>query len=848
MIVTPILVGKTQERRMSRWFQLDTDDIEDFRDEFRTWKQCGGFENRPTPLVIETYLDTSRLKSGQSMVIHDENGKRWDVVEALNSSDQSSDSSSGRPGKPNTQVTLERWRVELKGSPPDDPEEFGPVLPTVYKKAIVLFRSIYTTTGILPAWRLSRNSKSKSTHPALQVRCRVISGDSRSPGSDTLRTPLFEGRGDVSTDYMFGNLEVPVGRFYVSVSYRNNCNFQVVETESLLSSRIGLAITDDFFKPSLSNRGDGRRESTTEIGSLPYHRNARDVTENHQRYGSLSTFHGEGPLGTSPITALRQVQAPGSDTTSPPESRPASVEMPPHSVLIGPARPPLRGQDGTDRRPSVSFQPFKQGSLSGSPVPRMHDLDVPASPHSYSRGSGLSALTHTRNRSSLTAGMPASLRGGPPPAPDTPVAGSPKPSAANRFSSSFTHRRSRTYFGGTSRAGDDDQNSSGKQSLSSSVVQPGSGLLNEGGTGGSSGSFQTDDDNIQEFLKALDSKRTLQSFEPSKKGESATKRTTAQLSKFHLMRESNNALTESMNSSMQLQRSSSSSSRQLANVPGMSTSSSPGKPLSPHTPHTPAIPSRLSENSSVEYAIPARAASRSRIDGDNEVSEIPANAPVTQDGTIAIDIPLSPRPYPHVRRSSSVAQQNRVLVDDDDVDAHRSMSLGTDDRDDREPPSLSALLGRHEALTDGAADSPALQVPTDIRAAESSEMLQQGSSSSAEREIRPPGGLFTGPSGSSHGRRYGSSAGRGITPPQSGNSSVTGPSSRYGRAYARGGATGLGVSGGPAEEMEEEPLLFDMSEIGRELSRRSLEEGRGGGSMGSGDRGGYESSHRSRRW
>ncbi|KAJ8120091.1 hypothetical protein ONZ43_g3111 [Nemania bipapillata] len=228
MQVSPVLVGKKLEKRTSRWFQLDTDDIEDFREEFRVWKTCGSFENRPPALIIETYLDTSRLKSGQSLVALDENGKRWDVVEAINSSDQSSDSSAGRQGKSITHVVLERWRIELKGAPTDDPEDFGPLLPTVYKKAIVLMRSIYTTTGILPAWKLARNSKTKGIHPALTTRCRVSSGDSRAFGSDTLRTPLFEGRGEVITDYVVGDLEVPVGRFYVSVCYRNQCAFQAI--------------------------------------------------------------------------------------------------------------------------------------------------------------------------------------------------------------------------------------------------------------------------------------------------------------------------------------------------------------------------------------------------------------------------------------------------------------------------------------------------------------------------------------------------------------------------------------------------------------------------------------------
>ncbi|KAK4068025.1 transcriptional regulator family: Fungal Specific TF [Trichoderma harzianum] len=81
--------------------------------------------------------------------------------------------------------------------------------------------------------------------------------------------------------------------------------------------------------------------------------------------------------------------------------------------------------------------------------------------------------------------------------------------------------------------------------------------------GDTSAALQAEGDDIPGFLKALDSHKTLESFEPGKKGESATSRTVAQLSKFQQMRESNNALTESMTSSMQLDRSSIVSSRKV---------------------------------------------------------------------------------------------------------------------------------------------------------------------------------------------------------------------------------------------------------------------------------------------
>lgn len=808
--------------------------MDDFRQELKVWKSASSADSHPPPMIIETYLDASRLSNSQSLVIVDDNGKTWDALEALNSSESSTDGSSpGRIQRNDAEVVLERWRVELKPIPADGPEDFGPTLPTIYKRSIVFFRSLYSATRILPCWRHSRQqATAKGLHPALKVKCRFLMGDPDFGDRDPLRQPLYD-NGKVVSEYMIGDLEVPVGRFYTSVTYRKDCNFRVEDSESLLSSRF-MGVDENSFKPSIPQRGEHRRRgSYAELASVPSHRLGGGPREPQQTYGSLSTFHGDGALGTSPISALRAVRPIGSDTSSPPGSVPASVEPdPPHSLPIRPQssanRPSFRNFEGTGRRPSVSFQPFKAGSLSGSP--RINDGEPPPiSPHSLNRGS-LGGISQARNnRSSLTAGMAASLRGGPPPAAvDSPVVGSPKP-GTSRYSSSFTHRRGRLSFGGQSKATDDDQVSSGKQSLSSSA-QPGSGLLAEAG-GASSGSLHTDDDNISDFLKALDSRKTLQSFEPNKKGESsAAKRTAAQLSKFHLMRESHNALTESMTSSMHLHRSSSSSSRQLANVPSMvnpasmSASSSPSKPLSPHTPYTPAIPSRLSENSIVVnprgYAHEGRRPTQNPEIAATEV-EIPDDAPMSQEGTTAIDIPLSPRLL-HTggnnRRASSVAHQQRASEEEDADLVQRSISLGGEDR---EAPTLSTLLALQRASGSNSGGSPSLQPAADIRAS-------GPSSPRADREQKAasPGGLRL---------RY---AGLGRpTPPHSSRGSFSG--GRYG---------GSSVRGAGEDGADDEPLVFAMSELERD-SRRSLEEGRGGLGQrpGSAERGGFESRGTSRR-
>ncbi|KAG6005173.1 hypothetical protein E4U21_000365 [Claviceps maximensis] len=825
------------QRKTNKWFQIETDEFDNFKDDLKIWKTCGSMDNRPPPLIIEIYLDASGLKESQSLVIIDDEGKRWDVLEQLNSPPESC--STGHyytaPMSRNTEVVLERWRIDLKtvgGSPTDD---FGPTLPTIYKKAIVFFRSLFITTKLLPAWKFASQGPAKNSHPALVPRCRVRLAEPGQIGTDLLKQPI-DGRRDPVTEYVFGDLDVPVGRLSTAVTYRNDCSFRIDDSESLLSSRF-MAVDENFFKPSLPQSAGRNQGQVAETGSLRDHRRGNPLGDLHQTYGSLSTFHGCGPLGTSPLSALRAVKYPGSDNNSPPATLPTAggLDVAPNSMPItgritAPSAFAGRPRSSGGRRPSISFQPFKAGSLSGSPVPRHIGPESPASAHSQGRPGPLMG-SQPRHKSFLTAGMPASLRGGPPSTSvdAAPSIGSSRPSSTARYSSSFTHRRSRPSIG---RPGDEEQNSSGRQSLASSLAQPGSGSLAEAGAT-SSGSLHVEEDDISDFLKALDSRKSLKCFEPSNRSDSATNRTVAQLSKFHLMRDSNNALTESMTSSMQMQRSSSSSSRYLTSVPGMiapasmSTSSSPGgKPVSPHTPHTPAIPSRLSENSIISYTATGRTTTRES--GRRQaptVLELSRESTMTQGGTTAIDIPLSPRIQLYQRRSSSAAQQSRAVIDDEDTDlafaAHRSISLGTTDGD---PPSMSILLGRQMQLEDETSErenatTNRLQPAAEIQQSHTSksDVMQRGLNDDHSLDGLMSLGAHSG--SVFPRRRYaGMGASSKATPPQSSRGSFTGSLSRTGR--------------GDDESVGEEPLVFDLSEMDAQ-GRRSLEDGRGEGNASS---------------
>lgn len=784
------------------------------------WKTMDAVAGQHPSLCIEIYLDTQNLGHKQSLVVHDDQGKSWNVADALNLPAESSSRPPSRAGK-STQLVLERWNVHIGDKHAVHPSELSDPLPNVYKKAVVLFRSLYAYLRFIPAFKYYKSiAKQPANHPSLKLNYRISNGDFKSPRPDTLSIPLYPSTEDVTDTQVFAPSNSPVGPLCVSVQYRTNCDFSVEDSESLLSSHF-LGLDNTYLERSA-------RDVAPHQGSLPVNKlhaqETPDMVELSQAYGSMSTFHKAGPPpATSPLSALRAVRdMPSSSPTDSPPSK-----LPPNHRTAQGSKSSLRSTEGPSyqRRTSVSFQPFKAGSLSSSPAPPSY---VPPSPGSSAGSRPSSSLARTpasnplhqpRNRTSLTALPQTALRQ--PSLPnETAIASSasssPKPAPIARYSSSFGHRRSRFSSGGGSGSRlEDDNISSGRGSVASSQ-QRGSGDLNEG-EGASSGSIKTDDENISDFLKLLEQKKDLRSFsKPNVASRDASMRkTTAQLSKYQRMREPYNNLSDSVSSSMMLYRSSSSSSRQLSSVPPMiggnsvSTASSPGKPISPHTPHTPAIPSRLSANSIIEYE-PRRSRSRPRHPShgqDVDVQERSEN----DEGTNAIDIPTSPRPWNHhPRRSSSVTQeQQRAMEDEPDFFGLRSASVPVDESDREIAPDLtpSELFATTEAIASESRDMNTAGTRDDLPRPMSTSDLP------AKRGAYPGGSRGRG-GYSSHGSS---------TSLTTGGTSSTERQSRYSFAHRN------------VSNDDDEPLLFQMSEIGAG-SRRSIEEARGGSGTGSGGR------------
>jgi autophagy-related protein 13 len=842
--------ANTEAKRVNRWFNIELDETDDYRDDIKRWKTCDLKDDRPPPLVIEVFLTTDPLHQGQRLVILDEDGKRWDVQNALSSSH--SNRAGKRPVPEANEVILERWTIELGDHSTALPPDLSTVLPLVYKKSIVLFRSLFTYCNFLPAWKLSRKiGKSRSTM-AMKIGYRIVDGHFTNSlsRSDNLNLALSSSSNDVTADYTFGVTESPAGPFSVRVTYRHNCDFRIDDSEELLSSRF-LGADDDLFRPSMPSEGQEKSRTAQEVGSLPDDRRQHlfERPELGHAYGSLGTFHQAGiATGTSPISALRNAQD-FSTGESPPTSEPTRpLSQPQLSRDRESSKSSLRAQ-AAGRRSSLSFQPFKTPVLSASPLgvsplgtsPRGH---VPVL-GSLTEESGLPPP----NASALAARKPASLVSEHAVASST--SSSPKPAPVTRYSSSFSHRRARVSSGGTTTKTDEDQTSSGKGSTTSSA-QPGSGLMTEAATaGGSSGSMQEDDENIKDFLKLLDTKKDLLSPEEAA-AEVSTRRTAAALNKFHRMRDSNAALSDSMSSSLMLHRSSTSSSRQLSSVPPMvaatsaSTSSSPGKPTSPHTPHTPFAPSRLSAayshgDTDTQHHLQIEEQPPSPSDAatsDTAQARSTTNVP-------AIDIPNSPRPFLANYRRSSSAQRRPLASDEDigDLYGMRSASMGAQDRRSARP--VTTRSEEPQDLGTGATEPDTTALPRPA----ASPRLSVSRPHAASAAI--PGDGTASDSGSARSsahhvyrsRLARGGAGRGVTPPQGSTSSFGGAGSAdrsgadsesasgsWARGVRRRGSTGrpdMGLHRGD-EEGEDEFLPFAMERSDFQSGAAGKSDGKGG--------------------
>ena len=184
---------------------MELDDTETLRNELAPFRTATFSPPPPTPhppLWLEVTLDTRELTSQQSLIlVSSQTSQRYTVENPSNRWIRGSE------------IVLERWRIDVL----TPPKLGAPDLPVVYKKAVVLFRRVFTQARLLPAWKLRKRLSKVKLNSSLKLRVHVASGDpassSRDGGRIGISSPLIDAqtREKLTDEFSFGQIDTPAG-------------------------------------------------------------------------------------------------------------------------------------------------------------------------------------------------------------------------------------------------------------------------------------------------------------------------------------------------------------------------------------------------------------------------------------------------------------------------------------------------------------------------------------------------------------------------------------------------------------------------------------------------------------
>ncbi|KAJ3164592.1 autophagy protein 13 [Geranomyces variabilis] len=252
-------------RKANKWFNLETYDIDSLREQLKYWRAHA--VSQPQPLFIDVYLDISNLGRGQVLMLRDEQTLRRQRMsqESLFVVDRDTGLATRH-----SSVLLESWQLTFSQTTPSQPLE----LPTVYKKSVAFFRSLYSHARLLPAFRLSRRFKRKPG--SMSVGFRVSTA--RNTPYDEAGLDQLHSTGDMRRgieEYNFGSIETPLGVFSLHVNYRLECDFSIEDPDhGVMDGRLA-DMDENYFSPrSMGNRTSSplapypRRDSTSSQRSV----------------------------------------------------------------------------------------------------------------------------------------------------------------------------------------------------------------------------------------------------------------------------------------------------------------------------------------------------------------------------------------------------------------------------------------------------------------------------------------------------------------------------------------------------------------------------------------------------
>ena len=183
---------------------MELDDTETLRNELSLFRTATFSPPPPTPhppLILEVTLDIRELTHQQTLILVSSlTGQRYTVEKPSNRWLRGSE------------IVLERWRIDLV----TPPKQGAPDLPVVYKKAVVLFRRVFTQARLLPVWKLKKRLGKTKLNNTLKVRVRVAmgdTGDSSQNGRIGISLPLVDAqaREKITDEFSFGRIDTPAG-------------------------------------------------------------------------------------------------------------------------------------------------------------------------------------------------------------------------------------------------------------------------------------------------------------------------------------------------------------------------------------------------------------------------------------------------------------------------------------------------------------------------------------------------------------------------------------------------------------------------------------------------------------
>lgn len=638
----------TGSNKVNKWFNIHMYNANEIpKEDLKLWKSFNDLSNIP-PMIIETYLDLRQLSSNQTVVLKDDNGNPWTVAKS---------------GTKKQEIVLERWLIEF-----DLDEVSGSIvdeLPLIYKQAIILFRSLYGFSYLMPAYKLKKKlaGNRNSVANKLSLGNKILDG--KQPISSRGRIGLSK---SIIPHQMlpeshlsqknFQPIRTTLGTLKVSIAYRNHHDFCIHENEEVLSTHF---ISMDTTLPTKSSksREDSdqiddsiHKEPNIEEKSLENVSAPSDNQAGHSLAYKRLSMTSNNSMSVSPCSSghLARETSPGQKKLTPPVQRP-------------------------------SIQPFKIGSFGNSPPP-----PGPHTPTNVYSGGGSSLerrISITSNKSASNASLAALLRNprnsnssSHTTAANIPIT-NPNSSAGNtynssfprsissshgsnlqqedhlysnpdsasntpRFSSSFGSRASRR-FSSTSTRQSAHATSTGNEG---SILGTSAGLAISGAP--LSGLYI--DDDISDFVRMIDSKTDLRFSSLSGTGDAKSVSPFPSggpgdaLSKFHMLKNQHQQLGDSVSASLILHHNQSGGSGSGI-VPSGSRQSSRKSSHSIYTPspslpsgsydnsHLPSINSRLKEGSSASRSLSPQAEVRNRSDRNSfDYSSQHSNASFLKSG------------------------------------------------------------------------------------------------------------------------------------------------------------------------------------------------------------------------